>query len=137
MSWVHDNEIKSYSVDLEIKQVIFITKYENKNIFENTKIIFENVIASEFKNVGSDCQNIIFDIKAYDINEFLNDYSDLIKERKNWGWPLYYKDESELKKALEDKNQKYYYLDDVCGMFGFILAGKCTIEVNGEIKEEL
>lgn len=137
MSWVHDNNIKSYNVDFDNKKIILNTIYENNNVVENTQVIFDNVVANEFKNIGTGFQNIIFDIKVDTINEFLNDYDNLIKERKNWGWPICYNGKEDLKKKLEEKDQKYYYLDAVCGMFGFILASKCTIEVNGEIKEEL
>jgi hypothetical protein len=58
MSEIHDNIIKSYTVDLENKKISFNTVYYDNDITEETSIEFFNVMGHIFSNVIKD--SIIF-----------------------------------------------------------------------------
>ena len=120
MSMVHDNEILSYEVDLQNDQIKIHTKYEGKQILEETDIIFTDVLNHLFEQQlkGS----IILDICESEIDLFIQENTELLIKNKNYGWPMYFESIDDIKRTLLEGNYKYIILMSSYGMNGWVLA---------------
>jgi len=127
MSWVHDNEIISYEVNLKNDKIVVHTFYEKDNQTEFTDIIFEGVISHLFEHPlkGS----IILDIQDYNIQLFLKENKELLAKNKNHGWPLMYNDIEELERKLSQEHFKYIVIYSSYGLNGWVLAKDYKIDV--------
>lgn len=128
MSWVHDNEISSYEVDLRNERIILHTLYENKNKIEHTDVIFDGVLCHMFEHHlhGS----IILDIKDYDIQLFIKDNSEQLTKDKDFGWPMIYANTAELAEKLTQAQYKYIVIMSSYGLNGWVLAKEYKIQVH-------
>ena len=129
MSMVHDNLITSYCVDFEAETLVMKTFYHDhfdKNI-ENTDIIFTGYLTHMFGNETKG--SIIFDIEEYPLHLFLERESELLKDNKNYGWPISYKTESELVEFLQTHNYKIFEVASSYGLCGWVLAKEMDIVV--------
>jgi hypothetical protein len=127
MSNIHDNKIKSYTVELENKKIILYTEYKDKVLKEETTIEFSNVTAHFFEN-EIDC-NIIFEIEQLPLEKFFVRNEKLIEKGKNYGWPIMYKTLNELLDKLQNAKQSYFVIHSSLGLSGWILAENMEISV--------
>jgi hypothetical protein len=126
VSKIHDNEIISYEVDLKNQKIIIHTQYNSSTLIEKTDIVFSNVLAHFFENQlqGS----IIFDIEEYEIIQFIEDNSDLLKKQKNYCWPMDYDTAEELAEILLKEQYSYYVITSSYGLSGWIVSKKYETE---------
>ncbi|GHU65715.1 hypothetical protein AGMMS49983_13910 [Clostridia bacterium] len=135
MSAVHDNIIKSYFVDMRNGILRVDTEYcGGSNGKENTVVTFEGVFTHLFADVLEKDNNIIFDITEGLICDFLADNRELLKNRKNYGWPCVYENEPKLLDLLNSKKLRYFKMESSYGLFGWILAEDMKITTNGVTK---
>jgi hypothetical protein len=126
MAEIHDNKILSYTVDLENQNIIIHTEYWYHDVCEKTDIIFENVTAHLFKDESKG--SILFDIEAYDLDDFIEENKELLGKQRDYGWPALYKTEDELLAKLKDNNQSYYVITSSVGLYGWVLAEKMKVD---------
>lgn len=123
MSNIHDNEIISYIVDLKSHKIIIHTiEYQDSS---QTEVVFCDVLAHMFETQieGS----IIFDIQKYDLNHFMKKNRDLLERKKNYGWPMDYNTEEELRERLLKEHYQYYVVTSSYGLSGWVLAKEYEI----------
>ena len=120
MANVHDNEIISYNVDLYNNKIVFHTKNDNTKITPKVDIVFTSVLAHYFENEikGS----TILDIEKYSIDKFIKDNEMLLKQGKDFCWPIYYDTIEELNEKLLKEQYNYYLISASYGLNGWILA---------------
>jgi len=129
MSMVHDNIIKSYSVDFEAEALTLKTLYQTDKIFEKTNIVFTGYLVHDFEHAMKG--SIINDIFECPPNMFLERESDLLRKNKSFGWPIFYKNENELVNFLQDHGYKIFEVFSSLGLSGFILAKHMEINHHG------
>lgn len=114
---IHDSVIKSYNVDFEKNEINFkVMNFENKP----AEIIFKGVLTHIFKNEMPN--SIIFDIEEYEAKEMIIENKELLKQEKDYLWPIGYKDTNDLLKKLASANYKYYVIETSFGLYGWVLA---------------
>ncbi|MFS0673508.1 hypothetical protein [Ornithinibacillus sp. 179-J 7C1 HS] len=114
---VHDNIINSYKVDLENKVIVLHTKSVDGRL---VNVVFTDVLAHVFRNhlYGS----IILDIEEEDLGQFFGQNRGLLKEKKDYCWPIDYNDVKELEHKLEEEHYSYYIILASYGLNGWVLA---------------
>lgn len=123
---VHDNIIYSYLVvcedfSSELYTLTLYTEYHyNPEATEYTDIIFLGVIAHHFEEESS--QNVIFDIKEYNLEESYKENEALFTRLKGYSWPIKYEDVPELIESLKTKNVKPFQIMSSSGIRGWIWA---------------
>jgi len=130
MSMVHDNKILLYQVDFENERLTLKTEYHNltSNIHEKTNVMFTDYLTHIFHNV--DKQSIIFDIEEIPLEFFLEQESELLKGKKNWGWPIRYETTNHLTNYFQSNGYKVFSIDSSCGLYGYVIAKEMNIVVN-------
>lgn len=113
---VHDYEIVYYDVNVISEEINVVARMKSDEI----KITFKGVLTHYFQDVIH--QNVISDIYESSIQKFIDSNRSLLMERKCYGWPIDYKDESDLKAYLEDNQYKVFYIDSALGLYGFVIA---------------
>lgn len=116
MANIHDNEIISYVVNLKNQEIILHMEYLNKS----TDVIFSKVLGHFFENELSG--SIMLDITEYSINQFVKDNNELLKQRKNYCWPIDYDYIEQLTEKLQKEQYCYYVISSSYGLGGWILA---------------
>ena len=132
MSWVHDNIILSYHVDFEnevLAMKTHYTYYNDSKAPENTDVIFTGYLTHDFSNAMR--RSIIFDIEKYPLDRFLEEARELLEERKNYWWPIKYKNEKELVEYLQANQYKVFSIYASIGLGGYVFAKQKDIIVNG------
>lgn len=119
---VHDNEIVSYEVDFKEKEIILKTISEKDEIVQ---VLFKNVLAHFFEDGGH--QNIIFDIITNTIEDFIEENGELLEEKQQYCWPIFFESLNELQKYLEKREYKYFILQASNGLNGWVLAKEIEI----------
>ncbi|MGX1195231.1 hypothetical protein [Metabacillus sp. SLBN-84] len=114
---IHDSKILTYQVDFENSCI------EMKAVDEfgtKAKLLFNDVFAHYFENQlpGS----ILFDITEGDIKDFAEDHKELLKESKDYGWPMDYRNVKELTDHIVKNRYIYYIVESSYGLNGWILA---------------
>lgn len=66
--------------------------------------------------------SIIFDIEEYEAKEMIIENKELLKQEKDYLWPIGYKDTNDLLKKLASANYKYYVIETSFGLYGWVLA---------------
>ena len=130
MSMVHDNIIKSYVVDFEAETIAIKTVFYNhtNKIIENTDIIFMGYLTHLFSNETKN--SIIFDILEYPLNSFLERESEVLRKNKSYGWPIRYRNESELVEFIQSHEYKIFDVASSYGLCGWIIAKKMGVLVD-------
>jgi len=133
MSMVHDNTIKSYSVDFEAETMVIKTVYHDSanEIFEDTDIVFTGYLAHEFLNVST--VNIIYDIKEIYIDEFLKYNPKQLESGKGYLWSDWCVTKKDIIQYVEAKKYRIFNMFPVCGLSGWVFAKQMDIIVNGEL----
>jgi len=140
MSWVHDNIILSYNVDLVQEILVIKTKYHTQEVCEETDVIFKGLLTHDFKHVLQN--SMIFDIQEYPIERFIKNSSELIEREKGYGWPFPFFDAREkrnkemLMAYVRAKKYKVFEIMASTGLNGWVMAKQMMIIVNGELKSD-
>lgn len=115
---IHDNEIISYEVDFLKSRIIIQTLNGNENSI--TTIEFTDILAHGFETElqGS----IIFDIRTFVVNDFLESNKELLEKQKNYGWPIYYENIEDLLEHLQNEKYNYYVISASYGLNGWVIA---------------
>ncbi|MBP2099023.1 hypothetical protein [Enterococcus rivorum] len=121
MKDIHDYEIKRYSMDFVTNELVF--KIEKNNNFK--KIIFYKVFAYHFSDEMA--YSVILDLEERNLDHFFKMNKKLLNDRKNYGWPIMYEDNDELRKKIEESHANYYLMRSSYGMGGWILAESVEI----------
>jgi len=124
---VHDNIIKSYHVDFENKDLTMKTEYETPTLHEKTDVVFTGYLTHIF-STEMEC-NIIFDIEEWPLALFLKEESELLKDEKNYGWPISYDTEADLIGFFTINGYKVFNISSSCGLHGYVLAKSMEIKV--------
>lgn len=117
---IHDNEITSYKIDLKKKKIKMYFEEDIENYEKRKKIIFFDVLAHFFEDEVEG--SIILSIDKCEINQFISDNIDLLKEKKDYCWPIDYDTIDELTNKLEYEKYYYYVISSAYGLNGWILA---------------
>lgn len=112
---VHDNEILTYTVDFENKEITMKTINRKREIIF---VKFKDVLVHYFEMAMPN--SIIFDIDEYEGKEVIKENRELLKNTKDFCWPVGYENESDLIKNLE--GYKYYIINSSSGLTGWVLA---------------
>lgn len=90
MQNIHDNEIVSYTVDLQKSKITFQTLGGKDNEVP-VRIEFIDVLAHMFETQlqGS----ILLDISQFEISRFVKSNKELLEHQKDSAWPIYYEKE--------------------------------------------
>ncbi|EMJ96327.1 hypothetical protein [Leptospira alstonii] len=126
MSSIHDNFIQSYEVNLNAGEIIIHTIYLDQEPNEFTDIIFRGVVSHFFQDVG--VNNIVFDIEESNSDFILEQFKNQLENRKKWNWPFLYDSEKEFIHYIESKHLKFFQIDSVCGLNGWVLALEMEIK---------
>ncbi len=119
MKNIHDNIILKYIIDFEENKITFYTKTEEG---EKVNIVFEDMLVYFFEEQVK--ENIIFDIEESEYEEFISDKSEMLKEKKDFGWPIVYENIEKLNMFMKKNTYKYYTLISSIGMNGWVVAKK-------------
>jgi hypothetical protein len=118
---VHDNELVSYTVQCEERQIRLHTIYRDREPYEYTDVVFTDVVAYHFET--DNFQTILFDIAEVAVEAVYTTYRDLFVRKKNYGWPVFdYKTEQDLLETLREQGIKGFVIASSYGMEGFVLA---------------
>jgi hypothetical protein len=127
---VHDNEIISYEINLQKKEIVLHTKKNNTCILRKVNIVFSNVFAHYFKYEVSG--SIVLGIENGELVDFLSDNKELLTEGYNYCWPSDYSTLEELMEKLESEGYSYFIINSSYGLNGWVLAKETkVIEDNG------
>lgn len=124
MQSIHDNEIISYTVDLQKKKITFQTLGGKDN--EVSVIIeFIDVLAHLFESQlqGS----ILLDISQFEIGSFVKDNKELLEKQKDSAWPMYYEKREDLLEYILHENYNYYVISASYGLNGWVIAKEYNI----------
>ena len=120
MSIVHDNTIQSYTVDFETDTLIIKTLHCTDKTQEKTNVIFTDYLAHTFD--GEMKGSIIFDIREYQLEHFLREELNMMREQRRFGWPMYYKTENELIEFFQTNGYKVFEISSSYGLCGWVFA---------------
>lgn len=126
MQSIHDNEIVSYTVNLQ-KKKITIQTLSGKDNEVPVKIEFIDVLAHSFETQlqGS----ILLDISQFKISSFVKDNKELLENQKDSAWPMYYEKIGDLLKVLHNEKYNYYVIFASYGLNGWVIAKEYNISI--------
>jgi len=130
MSYVHDNTIQSYHVDMINEKMELTTSYYDK---EMVTVLFSGYCAHLFENVT--CNNIIFDIYELSIEKFIDIYGENFDRWGKYSFPFYYESGNEFISEIKGE-RKIYYIQAVVGLDGFVIAENIHYEKHSLIVHE-
>lgn len=129
MILIHDNEILSIDFLPNGKKVIIKTKQTSSNRVEYVNIIFSDVYAYSFMDIGE--ENTIDEATENSPLGYLNWYysndHSTIHSEMEYGLPLPFVDKASAINALVETYQ-YYEINAYVGMDGWVIAKKWEIE---------
>ena len=129
---IHDGDIKRYEVDFEKEELKLFFNIESPYVPELRKnnkkavIIFSGLLTHAFKYEHH--QNILSDIYKYDIETFIKENKELLRESRNYCWPLFFDDFDDLKTKLLKQKCNYYVIESSNGLDRWVLAKDMTIK---------
>lgn len=120
MGKFHDCEIIKYEVDLRERKVSMYVQSIKGNDIVSNKLIFLDVIAHCFNDelAGS----TILDIELCELHKFIKDNENMLRQRKDYLWPMDYNTIDELEQYLKLNNYSYYCIFSSYGLNGWILS---------------
>lgn len=121
---MHDYEVISYEINLKNEKIKLIAQLPGAK--NQAYLKFDGVLAHYFENELSG--SIILDVVEETLTNFLSYNKNLLDERKNQAWPMYYKEISQLEEKLKSENLKYYIIGSSYGLGGWVLAKNMIIE---------
>ncbi|MFC6648743.1 MULTISPECIES: hypothetical protein [Paenibacillus] len=124
MQNIHDNEIVSYTVDLQKSKITFQTLGGKDNSVP-VMIEFIDVLAHRFETQlqGS----ILLDISQFEISSFVKDNKELLEKQKDFAWPMYYEKRADFLEYLLHENYNYYVISASYGLNGWVVAKEYNI----------
>ena len=118
---IHDNEVRSYTVDLMNHTIRLDTIWAWQDQKEHTLIAFRGVFTHYL--VGAVYQNVLFSIDEKSLEAFFLDNGALLAEWKNTTcWPWEYQDTEDMLRRLRQEQLRYFRLDAAIGLEGWVLA---------------
>ena len=99
---VHDNEILTYTVDFENKEITMKTINRKREIIF---VKFKDVLVHYFEMAMPN--SIIFDIDEYEGRKVVKEERELLKNTKAFCWPLAYENENDLIRMINYALQTY------------------------------
>lgn len=121
---MHDYEVISYEINLKDEKIKLIAQLPGAK--NQSYLKFDGVLAHYFENELSG--SIILDVVEETLTNFLSYNKNLLDERKNQAWPMYYKEISQLEEKLKSENLKYYIIGSSYGLGGWVLAKNMIID---------
>jgi|SRR5699024_1566796 len=116
---IHDNQIINYQVNLRNKTILLQTISETNKAID---IYFNNFVAYYFENQlpGS----ILLDVFEDDIDKFIQQNREVLKQGKDYFWPINYETEEELLQYLRKSSYHYYIIQSSYGMNGWVISNE-------------
>lgn len=121
---IHDNEIISYNVNFNKKEIMFETMSSQKKIII---IKFKGVLAHFFETEMP--KSILFDIEEFEANKMVEENMELLEKTKAYCWPILYNSINELLEKLKFNKYNYYVISSSFGLSGWVLAKTIATEV--------
>ena len=125
MSMLHDNFIKSYTMDFEKGTLVLKTEYHGGEVFEKTDVIFTGYLAHVFYDEMID--NIIFDVEEITVEQFLERERETLEKRKNYSWPIRSETANALSEYLQTSGYRVFSVDSSSGLYGSVIAKQMDI----------
>jgi hypothetical protein len=128
MRSVHDNQLLSYLVDHEKKEIVIHTVFKDKGEpYEYTDIRFEGVVCYSF--VNDTFGTIIYDFKETPVDQIVHENEQLFTDGIPYGWPGF-KGESVQAIIMDMEKEKLasWVLNSSIGMTGFVIARSLIVE---------
>ncbi len=113
---LHDNRIMNYNVDFNMHTLHIDTRTEKGN---TVSIHFSGLLAHWFENVIQD--NILFGMDEISMEDFFEQYKDLLGKTIPYGFPAYCNTE-ELQEKMVQEKIRVFVIGSSLGLCGFILA---------------
>jgi len=128
MSLIHDNTIKSYSIDFENEMLTIETRYEDSGVHEKTSIVFRgylmHVFYSEMKG------SIIFDIAECPIDIFSKKNYEVLARLREHDCPIISEHIHDLINRPKASRFKVFSISSVLGLYGWVVAEQMEINTN-------
>lgn len=131
---IHDGIIKKYEVDFEKNEITFYIKIEENGLLVKVNdrkeaiVTFKDVFSHKFDRILKSKSNIQDEIFEGTIDDFYK-YNKKDIEDKKLEYLLNMCNDSEIvEEKLKRENYKYYSIDSIFGLNGWILAKNMTIE---------
>jgi hypothetical protein len=127
---VHDNRVMRYVVDAELERIVIHTRFEDREPFEHTDIVFEGVLAYHFE--GDTFSTVLFDLEEVPVASVVEQHRALFEHGIKYCWPGAWNKSPESSIAHFDAaNAKAFDLQSSCGLSGWVVARVCRFEVVG------
>ena len=131
---IHDGIIKKYEVDFEKNEIKFYIKIEENGLLVKVNdrkeaiVTFKDVFSHKFDRILKSKSNIQDEIFEGTIDDFYI-YNKKDIEDKKLEYLLNMCNDSEtVEEKLKRENYKYYSIDSIFGLDGWVLAKDMTIE---------
>jgi hypothetical protein len=127
---VHDNRVLRYVVDAERQRIVVYTRYEDREPFEHTAIVFEGVLAHHFE--GDDFKTILSDLEEVPVASIVEQHRPRFERGVRYGWPgMWNKSPESAVAYFEAEKAKAFELQSSCGLSGWVVARACRLESTG------
>ncbi len=118
---VHDNLVLGYEVRCSERQIRLRTEYHDQEPPERTDVLFSGVLAYHFEHALMDA--ILFDIEEAPLEQVYEEYAEVFRSGKNYGWPIAsYSGPEDLLERLRAQGVRAFVVSSSYGMSGFVLA---------------
>jgi hypothetical protein len=118
---IHDNRVISYEVDGQNRRVVLHTRFEERQPFEVTDVIFEGVLAYHFEN--DNFGNILFGIEEVPVEQLVQENRSLFEQGAPYAWPGPWNDTPETSvHHLIAKGAKAFEISSSYGLSGWVIA---------------
>lgn len=131
---IHDGVIKKYEVDFEKNEIKFYIKIEENGLLIKVNdrmeaiVTFKDVFSHKFDRILKSESNIQDEIFEGTIEDFYK-YNKKDIEDKKLDYLINMCNDSEtVKEKLKKEKYKYYSIDSIFGLDGWVLAKDVTIE---------
>jgi hypothetical protein len=129
---IHDNRVVSYEVDGDRRRIVLHTRFEEREPFEYTDLIFEGVFAYHFQN--DNFGNILFGVEEVGVSQLVFANSSLFEDGSKYAWPGPWNESIEACTGyLRTKGAKAFEISSSYGLDGWVIAESHRLEaVPGE-----
>ena len=122
---VHDNILKSYTVDGDAKRIVLCTEYPHDDPPAKTDVVFTGVVDHYFRNPV--LPSIIFDVEAVALRETIERDKQLIDTgNRIGGWPSFWRETvDEMVQVLSNDGIQMFEISSSYGLDGWVAAKDC------------
>lgn len=119
---VHDNFVSGYSVDCEGRRIVLHMVFRDREPFEYTDVVFQDVFAHRFEHVLEG--NILFDVEEVDVENFVEGEGELFAKSWRYGWPSfeYDGDLPQLVRSMRAASARVFAVSSSYGLSGWVVA---------------